>query len=134
MRNTQDWKGPERFQHPHSILRHWCMQNLGLNLTRISYMMLVSRERHYFYKFPLNWTILTGLVILPPLKKDQKRCSRIRECRKSSRDRAGDRTRGETRAHARAYRILPEFEPKTYCWRCLAIPLRLDRIFGYLRP
>jgi len=58
---------------------------------------------------------LTGLLLLHPLKKGQKRCSRTRSCRKILRDRAGARTRGETPAPTRACRFLPEFEPTTYC-------------------
>ena len=66
---------------------------------------------------------LAGLLLLHPLKKFQKRCSRTRSCRKISRDRGGARTRGETPAHTRTCRFLPEFEPATYCKRLLAIPL-----------
>ena len=60
---------------------------------------------------------LTGSLLLHPLKKDQKRCSRTRSCQNISRDRAGARTRGEVPvpAHTRACRFLPEFEPTTYC-------------------
>ena len=60
-------------------------------------------------------TCLTGLLILRPLKKDKKRCSRTRSCRNISRDRAGGRTRDEIPTHTRVYRFLPEFEPTTYC-------------------